>query len=108
MSNKLYTPFEVAVKVLQKTEELAKAALGGLKPPKLSSVPGVISPTNTNTATPTKVGSQAVVKRAKPKKLGQALDKPSVFFGKTEQNQEFKQRSIVALHKFLSERKHKK
>ena len=106
--SKLYTPAEVAVKVLQKAEELAKAALGGLKPPKLTPIAGVISPTNANTATPGKVGSQAVVKTPKPKKLGQALDKPSVFFGKAEQNQEFKKKSIVALHKFLSDREQKK
>lgn len=108
MSDKTYTPFEVAVKVLQKTEELAKAAIGGLKPAKLTPVPGVISPLNSNTATPSKVGSQAVVKRAKPKKPGQALDKPSVFFGKAEQNQQFKKPSIKLLHDFLQNKKAKR
>lgn len=105
MIPKTYTPKEVAIMVLQKSEELAKAAIGGLKTAKLTPVEGVVSPTNTNTATPTKVGSQAVVKRAKAKKPGQAMDKPSVFFKKTEQNQEFKRHSIQALHNFLSNRK---
>jgi hypothetical protein len=82
--------------------------IGGLKPSKLTPVPGVVSPKNSNTATPTKVGSQAVVKTAKPKKMGQALDKPSVFFGKSEENQVFKKPSITALYEFLKRVRNKK
>jgi hypothetical protein len=105
--SKTYTPKEVAIKILQKTEELAKAAMGGLKPTQIASVPGVISPTNANTASPMKVGSQAVVKTAKPKKLGGAMDKPSVFFGKNEDFKNIKRPSIENLRSFL-ERQRKK
>jgi hypothetical protein len=103
--SKTYTPKEVAVIILQKTEELAKAAMGGLTPTKLTPVPGVISPSNSNTASPMKVGSQAVVKTAKPKKLGQATDKPSVFFGKSEH---FKKPSIQNLRDFLDKQRNKR
>ena len=105
---KTYTPKEVAIRVLQKTEELAKAAMGGLTPTKLTPVPGVISPSNGNTASPTRVGSQAVVKTAKPKKLGQAMDKPSVFFGKSEQFKNIKRSSIENLRVFLEKTRHKR
>jgi hypothetical protein len=102
-----YTPFEVAIKVLQKAEDLTKSAMAGLKTAKLTPVPGVISPTQSNTATPTKVGSQAVVKMAKPKKMGQATDKPSVFF-KTEEFQQVKKPSIENLRAFLEKQRKKR
>lgn len=108
MAPKVYTPLETAILIMKKAEDLTKSAIGGLKSAKLTPVPGVISPTNTNTANPTKVGSQAVVKMAKPKKLGQASDKPSVFFGKAEQNQQFKKQSIQDLHNFLTQKRSKK
>lgn len=106
--SKVYTPQEVAVIVLKKSEELLKAAMPGLTPTKLTPVPGVVSPKNMNTASPTKVGSQATVKQAKPKKMGQATDKPSVFFGKAEQNQEVKTNSIKKLSEFLTATRNKK
>jgi hypothetical protein len=105
--SKTYTPFEVAIKVLQKAEDLAKSAMAGLKTAKLTPVPGVISPTQSNTATPAKVGSQAVVKMAKPKKMGQATDKPSVFF-KTEEFQQVKKPSIENLRAFLEKQRKKR
>lgn len=105
--SKKYTPFEVALKVLQKTEELAKSAIGGLKITTVTPVPGVISPTQTNNASPNKVGSQAVVKTPKAKKMGQPLDKPSVFFGKNEEPSKVKKSSISNLKDFL-ERTHLK
>jgi hypothetical protein len=104
---KTYTPKEVAIKILQKSEELAKSAMAGLTTTKLTPVPGVLSPTQSNTASPTKVGSQAVVKQAKAKKPAGALDKPSVFY-KTEQNQQFKKSSIQSLHEFLNKKRSKK
>lgn len=105
--SKTYTPFEVAIKILQKTEDLTKSAMAGLKTAKLTPVPGVISPTNANSATPTKVGSQAVVKQAKPKKMGQATDKPSVFF-KSEEFQGVKKPSIQNLRAFLEKQRSKR
>lgn len=81
--------------------------MGGLKATQLTSVPGVVSPTNDNSASPSKVGSQAVVKQAKAKKPGQATDKPSQFY-KSEENQAFKKPSIKALHRFLTCRHSKK
>jgi hypothetical protein len=81
--------------------------IGGLKPTKLTPVPGVISPIQTNTAIPSKVGSQAVVKTPKPKKLGQPGDKPSVFFGKSEQFKDIKKSSIENLRSFLEKQRAK-
>jgi len=81
--------------------------IGGLKPTALTPVPGVLSPKNQNTANPTKVGSQAVVKTAKSKKLGQAGDKPSVFF-KSEEFQGVKKPSIHKLREFLEKQRSKK
>ena len=107
MSRK-YTPAEVAFKVLQKSEELMKAAMGGLKVTAVAPVPGVISPKNSNTASPNKVGSQAVVKQAKPKKMGQLGDKPSVFFGKSEGLKDIKKSSIENLRAFLEKQRSKK
>ncbi len=106
--SKTYTPREAAILVLQKSLELAKGAMPGLQTTKLTPVPGVISPLQTNTATPNKVGSQAVVKTPKAKKMGQATDKPSVFFGKSEQYQGIKRESVKSLHSFLSNREAKK
>lgn len=100
---KKYTPKEVAIKILEKAEELTKSAMAGLKPTSVAPVPGVISPANNNSASPTKVGSQAIVKQAKSKKMGQALDKPSVFF-KSETGKS----SIENLRSFLEYRKNKK
>lgn len=105
---KKYSPIEAAIKVLQKTEELAKSAMAGLKTAKLTPVPGVISPSNSNSATPTKVGSQAVVKTPKAKKMGQATDKPSVFFGKTEDFKNVKRPSIENLRSFLEKQRSKR
>ena len=102
--SKTYTPTEVAIRVLQKAEELVKGAMGGLKQTQVAPVPGVISPTNNNTASPMKVGSQAVVKTAKPKKLGSAMDKPSVFF-KSEKS--IKKTSIENLRLFLENQRKK-
>jgi hypothetical protein len=106
--SKTYTPHEVAVIVLKKSEELLKASIGGLTPTKLTPVPGVISPSNNNTASPSKVGSQSVVKQAKPKKMGQTTDKPSVFFNKSEQKQELKKKSVNKLSEFLTAVRSKK
>ena len=105
---KKYTPSEVAVKVLQKTEELMKAAMGGLKPTALTPIPGVISPSNGNTGNPMQVGSQAVVKTAKAKKQGQAMDKPSVFFGKSDGVNMGKKSSIENLRAFLEQQRSKR
>ena len=82
--------------------------IGGLKTTSVTPVPGVISPTNQNTASPTKVGSQAVVKMAKPKKPGQATDKPSVFFGKSDSFNNIKRTSIEKLRSFLEQQRAKK
>lgn len=108
MSKKTHTAVEAAVIVLQKAEELAKSAMAGLKTAKLTPVPGVISPTNGNTATPNKVGSQAVVKTSKPKKMGQPGDKPSVFFGKNEEFKNVKKPSIENLRVFLEKQRGKR
>jgi hypothetical protein len=105
---KQYTPEEVAVIVLQKAEELVKSAIGGLKQTQLTPVPGVVSPTNSNTASPMKVGSQAVVKTAKPKKLGGAMDKPSVFYGKMGKSESNHNNGIDKLELFLKNAKNKK
>ena len=94
--------------VLKKAEDLSKSAIKGLKTAKLTPVPGVVSPLNGNTATPGMVGAQATVKMPKPKKMGQATDKPSQFFKKAEQKQEFKKQSIKNLEGFLSKQKAKK
>jgi len=55
-----------------------------------------------------KVGSQAVVKTAKPKKLGQPGDKPSVFFGKSEEFKNIKKPSIEKLRAFLEKQRSKR
>ena len=104
---KKYSPAEVAIRVLKKAEELTKSAMAGLKVTKLTPVPGVISPTQLNTANPTKVGSQAVVKKAKSKKMGQASDKPSVFY-KSEDLKGIKRPSIEKLRTFLDKRRNKR
>lgn len=105
--SKIFTPREVAIKVLQKSEELAKAAMAGLQQTTIAPVPGVISPTNGNAGSPTKVGSQAVVKTAKAKKPGQATDKPSVFF-KSENFKDIKKSSIENLRGFLEKQRSKR
>ena len=105
--SKRYTPAEVAVIVLKKAEELAKSAMAGLKVAKLTPVPGVISPSQSNTASPMKVGSQAVVKSPKAKKPGQAMDKPSVFF-KSEEFQGVKRPSIHRLREFLEKQRNRR
>jgi hypothetical protein len=74
--------------------------MGGLKTAPLTPVPGVVSPSNGNNATPNMVGAQSVVKAPKAKKMGQATDKPSQFF-KAEQNQLIKHKSIKALNDLL-------
>lgn len=105
--SKKYTPKEVALEVLKKAETLCKASIAGLQAPKLTPVEGVISPSNSNTASPTKVGSQAVVKTAKPKKMGSAMDKPSVFF-KSENFKNIKKTSIENLRSFLEKQRNKR
>ncbi len=102
-----YTPAEVAIIVLKKAEELTKSAMGGLKPTTPAPVPGVVSPTNLNSASPMKVGSQAVVKTAKPKKMAGALDKPSKFF-KSEEFKGIKKPSVENLRAFLEKQRSKK
>lgn len=92
----------------QSEKEFQKSMkMSGLKPTAITPVPGVVSPANNNTGSPNKVGSQAVVKAPKAKKMGQATDKPSVFY-KSEQNQSFKKQSIKTLHEFLTKQKAKK
>jgi hypothetical protein len=108
MSEIKYSPREAAILVLKKAEELTKSAMAGLKLTAVAPVPGVISPLNNNTGSPTKVGSQAVVKQAKAKKPGQALDKPSVFFGKAEQFKSIKKSSIENLRSFLEKNRNKR
>jgi len=105
--DKKYTPAEVAIKVLQKAEELTKSAMAGLKPTVPAAVPGVISPSVSNSGSPMKVGSQAVVKAPKAKKPGQAGDKPSVFF-KNENFKDIKKSSIGNLKDFLDKHRKKK
>jgi len=80
--------------------------IGGLKQAPLTPVPGVISPTQSNSATPNRVGSQAVVKTAKPKKPGQAMDKPSLFY-KSEDFKGIKRPSIEKLRAFLEKQRNK-
>jgi hypothetical protein len=81
--------------------------IGGLKQTTITPVPGVVSPTQSNSANPTQVGSQATVKQAKPKKPGQATDKPSVFF-KSESIKPSKKTSIEKLRTFLEQRRNKR
>ena len=107
MVEKKYTPTEIAVKILQKTEELVKSAICGLKPTAVAPVPGVISPSQSNTASPMKVGTGAVVKTPKSKKMGQATDKPSIFFGKTEEFKSIKKSRIENLRHFLERNRSK-
>ena len=85
---------------------IKKIKIGGLKTTPLTPVPGVSSPKQQNNATPSKVGSQAVVKTPKPKKMGQATDKPSIFFGKSEFNT-IKKSSIEKLRAFLEKQRNK-
>ena len=106
--SKKYTPSEVAVIILQKSEELTKSAMAGLKPTALTPVSGVISPVQSNIASPNKVGSQAVVKTPKAKKQGQAMDKPSVFFGKSDGVNMGKKSSIENLRAFLEHQRSKR
>ena len=81
--------------------------IGGLKTAELTPVPGVISPTKSNSATPNMVGAQATVKMPKPKKPGQATDKPSKFF-KSEDFGAIKRPSIENLRVFLERQRAKK
>ena len=81
--------------------------IGGLKPTPLTPIPGVVSPKQTNMASPMKVGDQATVKTAKPKKLGQAGDKPSEFF-KSEEFRGVKKPSIEKLRAFLERQRGKR
>ena len=98
--SRYYSPYEVAIKVLQKTEELLKSSMGSLKVTSVSPVPGVVSPTQSNTAS-------TVVKSPKAKKMGQASDKPSVFF-KSEDFKDIKKASIENLRAFLEHQRGKK
>lgn len=87
--------------------KIKKMGIGGLKPTAVSSVPGVVSPTQSNVGSPMKVGTGAVVKAPKSKKMGQAGDKPSVFF-KSEEFQRVKKPSIRKLVDFLEKQRNKK
>ena len=87
---------------------MKKMSIGGLKPTALTPVEGVISPSQNNTASPNKVGSQAVVKAPKAKKMGQPGDKTSVFFGKSEQFKSIKKPSIENLRVFLEKQRSKR
>jgi hypothetical protein len=77
--------------------------MSSLKSAQLTPVPGVISPSNSNTSSPNKVGSQAVVKTPKAKSMGQAGDKPSVFY-KSESDIS---KGVDKLRIFLQNRKNK-
>jgi len=91
---------------------ITKPSIGGLKPTAITPVSGVVSPSNDNTASPNKVGSQSVVKTPKPKKMGQATDKPSVFFKaemfKSENSKGIKHPSVENLRVFLEKQRSKK
>ena len=87
--------------------DIKKPSMGGLKSTVIAPVPGVISPTNGNTASPNKVGSQAVVKTPKSKKMGNAMDKPSAFYGSLSKT-ENKVNSINKLQSFLDNARSKK
>ncbi len=87
---------------------IKKLSIGGLKPTTLTPVPGVISPTQSGSASPMKVGTGAVVKTPKAKKPGQAADKPSVFFGKSEEFKNIKKPSIENLRIFLEQQRSKR
>jgi hypothetical protein len=86
---------------------IKKISIGNLKSTPLTPVEGVVTPISQNTTAPMKVGSQAVVKQAKPKKPGQATDKPSVFF-KSEEFKHIKKPSIENLRRFLETQRRKK
>lgn len=109
MTNGKYTPYEVAIKVLQKTEELIKG-MPGLQQTKITPVPGAPKPMAQNIAKPMAVGTsgEAAMKVAKPKKLGQAMDKPSVFFKKDQEKQNVKKNGLQALNKFMENKKGKR
>lgn len=81
--------------------------IGGLKATAPPKIPGVVSPSLGNTANPSQVGSQAVVKTPKAKQMGQATDKPSVFF-KSENFVGIKQASIENLRSFLERQREKR
>jgi hypothetical protein len=85
---------------------IPKPSIGGLKPTTPTPVPGVLSPSNNNSGSPMKVGSQAVVKTPKAKQMGQATDKPSVFFKSLDAPE--KSKGIDKLHSFLNKVKSKK
>jgi hypothetical protein len=87
--------------------QIKKPGMGGLKSTTVSAVEGVISPSQNNSASPMKVGSQAVVKTPKAKKMGQSSDKPSLFF-KSEEFQGVKKPSIHKLRKFLEKQRSKR
>ena len=89
---------------------IKKVSMGGLQSTQITPVPGVVSPTQSNTASPNKVGSQAVVKQAKAKKPGQAMDKPSQFYKSEEfeQNQQFKHPKLKAINDLLMKVRAKK
>ena len=78
-----------------------KMGIGGLKTTQVTPVPGVVSPTQSSTASTS-------VKTPKTKKMGQATDKPSVFFGKSEQFKNIKKLSIENLRIFLEKQRKKR
>lgn len=84
--------------VLKKS--LSKPSMGGLKQTALTPVPGVVSPMQASVGT--------AVKTPKAKKMGQATDKPSVFFGKSEEFKNIKKSSIENLRTFLEKQRNKR
>lgn len=77
---------------------IKKIGLGGLKQTAITPVPGVASPAQQGT----------VVKAPKAKKMGQAGDKPSVFFGKSEAFKNIKKPSIEKLRVFMENQRNKR
>lgn len=87
--------------------DVKKPSLGGLKPTTVAPVPGVLSPGAGPVKSPMQTGTGAVVKTPKAKTMGQASDKPSVFF-KSEDYNGVKKPSIENLRSFLEKQRSKK
>jgi hypothetical protein len=87
--------------------DVKKPSIGGLKPTTVAPVPGVLSPGQGAVKSPMQTGSGAVVKTPKAKTMGQAGDKPSVFYGSLNKA-ENKVNSINKLQDFLIAQRSKK
>lgn len=88
---------------------LPKLKLGSLPPPPKASLPkveGVLSPKQSNSTNPMKVGQQATVKTPKAKKQPDGFGKPSLFF-KSEDFGNIKKPSIEKLRSFLEKKRSK-